>query len=122
LDELFLLDLLLDLAIVTAIDENALPPAPLIIDVAALPVHQSVGPLTFIGGAIRVYQGAFALHFILGPLAGVDCPRREVVPTITMHLVLNPVTFVGLALETTVCHRRFKLNLAVTMLKFIPVE
>jgi len=39
-----------------------------------------------------------------------------------MHLVLNPVTFVGLALETAVCHRRFELDLAVTMLKFIPVE
>lgn len=113
------LHLLLNQAIVTAMDKNALPHGFVPIDVDSVAVHDAAFPFAIVARSVDVYHFAATLHETLVPLASVDIAAAEAVAATAVHFVFDPVAVVLFGAAATLPGED---DLAMTVLQLVPVE
>ena len=94
LDQLLAEQLLLDLAVELAINEDASPVDLVRVEIGTLAVHEIVAPVALVRRAVGIHHLAETGHDTFLPRARVDVATGELVGSFSMHLIFLPVAVV----------------------------
>ena len=95
-DHFLSLKFLLDLGVELSINEDSLPCDFVRVNVDTFSTHEVAFPLAFIGRAVCVVHFTKAMHDAFVEFSSVFVARGELVGTLAVHLVVNPVAVVFL--------------------------